>query len=113
PSDQPTQHRFPVFIRDEGDHGGSLTTLLYSTSEVSDALAQLLKEGRNARQLLIVEFCDTADASGVYRKYSVFTIAGKVIPRHLIFSRNWVLKSATSDTCTVETLREERHFMEN
>jgi len=109
-SDLPTQYRFPVFIRDEGEHGGSLTALLYSAREVSDALDRLLKKGRIPQQLLIAEFCDTADASGVYRKYSVFMIAGKIIPRHLIFSRKWVLK--TADLGTAEMLREEREYME-
>jgi hypothetical protein len=74
-------------------------------------LADLEQKGHDLQRLMIVEFCDTADASGTYRKYSVFMIGGTIIPRHLIFSRKWVLK--TADLGTHEMLQEEREYMKS
>ena len=44
-------------------------------------------------RLLIEEFCDTRDASGLYRKYSAFAIGERIVPRHVFFSRDWLLKA--------------------
>ena len=72
--------RYPVFVRDAHDHRGSLTPLLETPAELADALTRLEQEGRSRETLLIVEFCDTADARGIYRKYAAFLVAGEVIP---------------------------------
>jgi hypothetical protein len=42
--------------------------------------------------LLIVEWCDTSDAAGVFRKYSAFVIGESIVARHLVCSRDWVVK---------------------
>lgn len=109
-SDLNTPHRFPVFIRDENEHGGSRTGLLRDEHELSVALKKLERRGHKPHELLIVEFCDTSDSSGVFRKYSSFIIGGRIVPRHLIFSSKWVLK--TADLGTEDMLREERRYME-
>ena len=44
-------------------------------------------------ELLLTEFCDTTDAAGVYRKFSTFIVGGRILPRHLFFSRQWMVKS--------------------
>ena len=84
--------RFPVFIREEVEHTGSLTRLLRSQEEVNHELARLVKRGHDLRDLLVVEFCDSSDSSRTFRKYSAFVVGGQIIPRELIFSRKWVLK---------------------
>ena len=109
-SDGNSPHRFPVFIRDENEHGGSRTDLLRSEHELSVALKKLERRGHKANELLIVEFCDTSDSNGVFRKYSAFIIGGRIVPRHLIFSSKWVLK--TADLGTEDMLQEERRYME-
>lgn len=109
-SDLHTNYRFPVFIRDENEHGGSLTGLLSGQDELSAAVEKLQEQGRKRDEMLIVEFCDTSDASGIYRKYSAFIIGKRIVPRHLIFSTKWVLK--TADLGTEAMLREERSYLE-
>ena len=84
--------RYPVFIREEKAHLGPLTQPLHRPDDVMPTLRRLRLRGYYRRDLMIVEFCDTADASGIYRKYSAFRIAGKIIPRHVLFSRSWNLK---------------------
>ena len=87
---QPQQ--FPVFIRVENDHRGALTNLLHTPTELEAAIAQIEASGSNRSDKLIVEFCDTSDDQGTFRKYSAFIIGDRIIPRHLFFSRKWVLK---------------------
>jgi hypothetical protein len=84
--------RYPVFIREERAHLGTLTPPLHEPDDLLPALRRLRLRGYYRRDLLVVEFCDTSDASGIYRKYSAFRVAGKIIPRHVLFSRSWNLK---------------------
>lgn len=85
--------KFPVFIRQENEHTGSLTGLLNDEAELSKAMRQVVVAGYNARALLIVEYRHTADAAGTFRKYSVMRIGDALVPRHVLFSREWVNKS--------------------
>ena len=84
--------RFPVFVRRQDEHTGSLTGLLRTREELRGALRYLRLRGHGSRNLLVVEFCDTADATGVFRKYSAFIVGGEILPRHLLFSRGWLVK---------------------
>jgi len=84
--------RYPVFVREERAHLGTLTPLLHRPEDLLRVLRRMPLRGYYKRDLLVVEFCDTSDASGIYRKYSAFRIAGKIIPRHVLFSRSWNLK---------------------
>jgi hypothetical protein len=59
--------------------------------------------------LLLVEFCDTADAQGVYRKYAAFRVGDAIIARHLFFSHHWHVKSAELQDAA--SLQEERDYV--
>jgi hypothetical protein len=84
--------RFPAFLRRTNEHDGSLSPLLQSESELSEAIMEASTRNVPRQDMLVVEFCDTADAEGVYRKYSAFRVGGRIIPRHLLVGRGWVLK---------------------
>jgi len=84
--------RFPVFIREENDHNGNLTPLIYKRADLAWPLRALRLRGHRLHDLLVVEFCDTSDPAGIFRKYSAFRIGEAILPRHLLFSRNWNLK---------------------
>ena len=56
--------RYPVFLRNERSHDGAVSPLLTSAREVDEAIGRALVSGRRLRDLLVVEFCDTADARG-------------------------------------------------
>ncbi|MBI5396092.1 MAG: hypothetical protein HZA91_12420 [Verrucomicrobia bacterium] len=87
--------RFPVFVRHAREHLGSFTGLIGDHRSLTRALGRLVGRGWPLRDLIIVEFCDTQDTAGVYRKYAAFRVGRRIIPRHLIFSHNWVLKYPT------------------
>jgi hypothetical protein len=84
--------RYPVFIRQEKEHNGAQSPLLHDLQSVREALLQAVLSGQALSDLLVVEMCDTADAEGIYRKYSAFCIGDRIIPRHVLFSRKWMLK---------------------
>ncbi len=84
--------RFPVFVRPAHEHLGSLTPVLHSRGQLVRALVATVVRGYRLRDLLIIEFCDTADRSGVYRMYSAAVVGDRIIPKTLIHNRNWVTK---------------------
>ena len=85
--------RFPVFLRGENDHAGPLTRLLASQRELDQAVEALVKTGKNRGSILIVEYCAEASERQLYRKYAAYSVEGEVIPRHLMVSREWVVKA--------------------
>jgi hypothetical protein len=85
--------RFPVYLREECEHWGELSALLHDWDQVREAASDLLSSLRySLQELMLVEFCDTVDADGVYRKYTSFVIGDAVVARSLMFSRNWCVK---------------------
>ena len=84
--------RFPVFLRSERDHGGPLSPLLHSSRDVDGAIGRALARGFRLDDLLLVEFCDTADARGLVRKYGAFVVGDRVIPKSIAVSRDWMIK---------------------
>ncbi len=107
----PRDLRFPVFLRIESDHWGSRTPLIETWRELDAWLVKAALGDGNPERLLVIEFCDTSDRYGLYRKFSAFCIDGDIVPRHVHFSRNWMLKMA--DLATPETLEEERRYMDD
>jgi len=89
--------RYPVFVRSERAHAGALSSLLHAPREVDAAIGRLLVQGYAIRDLLVVEFCDTADPQGNYRKYAAFIVGDRVIPRSLAYGREWMLKFHSTD----------------
>ncbi|MCE9592120.1 MAG: hypothetical protein K8S99_16560 [Planctomycetes bacterium] len=104
--------RFPVFVRHEHNHNGSLTDLIHTRGELDEKLRTLPRtlSRRRRRDLLIVEFCDTSDG-GLFRKYSAMRIGDRLIPRHVFFSRNWVNKEP--DLVDALAGEEERRFVDH
>jgi hypothetical protein len=102
--------RFPVFLRGNTSHDGALTPLLRSRREIDGGIAMLTRRGRRLDDLLAVEFCDTADESGIYRKYAAFLVGDRVIPRSLMHGRGWMLKQAETEF-TVERSLEELEYV--
>jgi hypothetical protein len=86
--------RFPVFVRREHDHAGARSDLLGGAHEVQDTIGKLRADDPKLSDLLVVEFCDTADAHGVYRKYAAFRVGDAIIARHLFLGHQWHLKEA-------------------
>ena len=102
--------RFPVFIRNERLHEGALSPLLNSEREIKTAIGRAFVQGHKLNDLLIVEFCDTANEAGYYRKYAAFVVGKKVIPRSLNYGREWMLKHSQTEF-TMPMVEEELEFV--
>lgn len=105
--------RFPVFLRWEHRHRGSIGQPLQSEAALHDALVQLEHEhGPEAVQrLLVTEWVDARSPDGLFRKYSVQRIGDTYFARHLLVGEDWVTK--TPDVVTSDTLAEEAAFVAN
>lgn len=88
--DQP--RRFPVFVRTESDHNGSMTTLLHTQAELRDEIDNLTAEGHNRDNKITVEFTDVADERGVYHLYQAFIVGSKIVALGLELSYDWINK---------------------
>jgi hypothetical protein len=106
--------RYPIFLRTDHAHDGNLTPLLAGPGQLLGALLVLARHPRRLRSrlregLLAVEFEDTRDAAGLYRKYSVLRVGDAFVPRHAFVSRTWMLKHA--DIVDAQTAADERAFV--
>jgi hypothetical protein len=108
-----TSLRYPVFLRDWRSHGGPISPMLHSASQVDSAIGRALVHGHEADNLLVIEFCDTADAAGYYRKYAAFVVGGEVVPRSLASSRQWMLKFGGSEFTRQMVEEENAYLAEN
>ncbi len=106
-ADLPASLRFPVFVRDENEHGTGFSGLLRSPGELDRQLKVLRGklEGK-----VVVEFCDASDDSGVVRKYGAFKVVDRIVARQIHFSRQWIVR--TPDIQTPESAREELEYVE-
>ena len=89
--------RYPVFLRAERSHDGAVSPLLRSAREVDAAIGRALLTGRRLQDLLVVEFCDTADDQGYYRKYGAHIIGDRIVSRRFDYGRAWMLKREASE----------------
>ena len=102
--------RYPVFLRGERTHDGALSPLLHDPADVEAWIGRLRVIGRTLDELLVMEFNDTSDAHGVFRKYAAFIIGDLILPRSLDYGRDWMLKRQGTEY-TRETLAEEFEYV--
>ena len=105
--------RYPVFLRSAQFHEGAISPLLHSDAEVRAWIGRAVLTGHRANDLLAVEFCDTADEAGYYRKYSAFNVGGRVLARSLQHGRRWMLKHEGTEFSVPMALEEQRYVSEN
>jgi hypothetical protein len=106
-----TRVRLPAFLRGEDDHHGGLTPPIGDADALAAALRESRRSWRRRRANFVTEFLDTVDAEGVYRKYSAFFVAGRVIPRHVFFAREWMIKKPV--IIDPRFITEERRYVED
>jgi len=88
---------YPVFVREARRHSGSLTGLIEGFSDLKKSIERLKRAGYHPSDLLVVEFCDTSDKNGLYRKYSALKMGDAIIPRYLSLGYHWVVKENEPD----------------
>jgi hypothetical protein len=102
---------FPVFLREEHRHTGAQSGLIQDRKELSQSVAVARAQGHRLVDLLVVEFFDSRDAQGYYRKYSAFVVGPHIIPRGLSYGKTWMLKARDTEF-SAAMLAEEFEFMQ-
>ncbi len=101
--------KYPVFVRGENDHTGNLSGILHNRSELKLALKQAIDKGKRINELLVVEYLDVSDSRQNFVKYSAFVFGNKIIPRHIAYSKEWMVKYPSY--IDKDILEEEQAFM--
>lgn len=105
----PNDLAYPVFIRGENDHLGSMSGLIADRESLDQEIAKLTPE-QLLTDLLVVEFCQYARLEdGLYVKYSLMRVNNEFTPRHVLFSREWQLKHP--DFISQKTVAEELTYI--
>lgn len=92
PYELPDEIAYPVFLRFERDHLGARSPLLQNRTELDLAISDAVCNGAWPSNLMVVEFCDTSDGAGVFRKYSVWRFGRHYMARHQLTGHQWVQK---------------------
>ncbi|MDZ4738232.1 MAG: hypothetical protein SGJ07_17970 [Rhodospirillaceae bacterium] len=102
--------RYPVFLRSDLQHEGAYTPLLHDDAALDAEIWRLTSLGLLPQDLLIVEFCDTADRDGIYRKATAYVVGDRLFQRYLFFGDHWEVKQPRSGT--VAEKRSERAMLD-
>ncbi|MHC3995536.1 ATP-grasp domain-containing protein [Thiomicrolovo sp. ZZH C-3] len=84
---------YPYIFRSAGEHGGGGMVLVESEKQ----LPELERFAFDGRDFYAIAFRDFRDEDGLYRKYRLVVIDGRVYPRHLIVSKSWNIHSETRE----------------
>jgi hypothetical protein len=76
--------RFPLLLRSPGYHTGQHFVRVDTPDELADAVATLPGD-----ELLAIQFIDTRDKNGRFRKYRAMFVGSSIYPLHLAVSRHW------------------------
>lgn len=102
--------RFPVFLKATGNHGGPQSQLLFNLKEVEQVIAkEQLADGSD--DFYFVEHLSCDKSHGYRTKYSYFKFGAHLFPRHVFFSKDWMIK--TRDRLSPKLAQIEHDFLVN
>lgn len=79
---------YPLILRESGTHTGKIISLVEDASALADALP-------SRGEFIATEFVDFRSDDGLYRKFRVFFIGGRMVFRHMLVSENWNVHAST------------------
>ena len=100
---------FPLLLRATGYHTGEHFVRVDDAAHLAGAAAKL-----PTSDLLAMEYIDTRSPDGVFRKYRVMLVDGKLYPLHLAISSNWMVHYFSGQTLDDAAHRaEEQRFLDD
>jgi hypothetical protein len=100
---------FPLLLRAPGYHTGRHFALVERQADLAGAIAALPPGG-----LLQIDYLDARGGDGMFRKYRVMIIEGRLYPLHLAISADWKVHYFSSGMTQNAAWRaEERAFLED
>ena len=105
--------KYPVFIRAEDGCAGPETGLLENDSDYLAAVAALKRSGKPAKGRIALSYEAEPQPDGYFRKYGVFRIGEHIVPQHILYNRDWVVKSNELGRQAELVAEELRYMREN
>jgi len=83
---------FPLLLRAPGFHTGQHFVKVDQLADVSKAL-----NGLPSNAVIAIQFLDTRNADGAFRKYRMIIVDGEMFPLHLAVSNDWKVHYFSAD----------------
>jgi hypothetical protein len=100
---------FPFLVRAPGFHTGIHFSRVETLEDLAAAAAQFPGD-----EAWLIEQLDARDAEGLYRKYRVMIVDGKLYPLHLAISRDWKVHYFKADMAhSAENRAKDSAFLDN
>lgn len=87
------ENRYPVFLRNESGHSGTLSGLLANETEVDQAIEDALQKGVPRRGMILVEYCAEPVQPDLFRKLAMYRVGDRLVPEVSVFQSNWHAKN--------------------
>ncbi|HEY3146124.1 MAG TPA: hypothetical protein VGJ75_07225 [Dongiaceae bacterium] len=84
--------RYPVFLRTQSAHRGTLTDLIPDRAGLEREIAAALAKGRPRRELMIVEYCAEPVREGLFRKLAMYRVGPTMIANLCVHQSKWIAK---------------------
>jgi len=85
---------YPVFIREENNHTGALSELIYTRKKLEKSVLALILQGYSKKNLLAAEFVNVGNRHGVFKKYSALKFYDDIFPRQVDYNFHWMVKTS-------------------
>jgi hypothetical protein len=82
---------YPVILRTDGVHRGQHMHLARNRAEADEIFARAARNPLLPRPNLAIQFIDTRDADGYFRKWRSHVIGARVVPRQAQLSTSWIV----------------------
>jgi hypothetical protein len=105
--DAPRPHRYPVFLRYEGDHGTPVSELIDSQDALDAQLDRLKSVGLPLRGMLVVEHCGAPYSDGLWHKWGTFRVGERWSVDHIAVDRTWLVKHGLWECLTERAVADE------
>lgn len=112
PADGERPDAWPVFLRTEAAHRGTLSELIDTPEMLAAEIECVLAAGTPLRSLLVVQYCaePIADKPGAFRKYAAYVAGDRIVPAPVVTDTHWCAKYGVVGTATEEHYVFERNY---
>lgn len=104
--------RYPVFLRMQSAHRGTLTDLIADRASLEREIAAALAKGRPRCELMIVEYCAEPIRERLFRKLAMYRVGPAMIASLCVHQSKWVAKDGEKGIAGQELYDDEYHIIE-
>jgi hypothetical protein len=105
--EKPRPPRFPVFVRNEGDHGLPLPDIVADQDQLDRVLATMQANGIPLRGTMVLEIRAEPYRPGLWAKWGTFRVGDRLSVDHIGVDDTWFVKYGDRTKLTEEAIRDE------